>query len=257
MSKILTGIAVLFMAGAAVLGFLTKGKIGNLKSEVENKATQLSMAKQEAQVAQKDKEAAEKEAQAQKEAAQAAAAELSSAQAALNTAKAQASELEAAVNQKNTEIEDLKKQLAAMPAQGEPAPIAGGGNEERIKELEAQLAAAEDEKRILSEKAASAQAEAAALQKREQDRQAAQMAKGLEGTILAYNPAWNFVVLNIGDKQSVVEGAEMIITRNGQMLGKVKVTSVEPTTSVADVDLASVSDRVRIQPGDKVIYPGS
>ena len=77
---------------------------------------------------------------------------------------------------------------------------------------------------------------------------------GLEGRILAVNQAWNFVVLNLGDKNGVVGNAEMLIKRGSRLVGKVRVTSVEPSTSIADIVENSVPSGVSIQPGDNVIY---
>jgi myosin heavy subunit len=96
----------------------------------------------------------------------------------------------------------------------------------------------------------------AELRKNEADRKAKIMRNGLEGRILAVNPSWNFVVLSLGDRNGVVNNAELLISRGGQLIGKVRVTSVEPSTSVADIVANSVRGGVKVQPGDTVIYRG-
>ena len=48
--------------------------------------------------------------------------------------------------------------------------------------------------------------------------------------------------------------AEMLIKRGNQLVGKVRVTSVEPSTSIADIVANSVPRGLSIQPGDNVIY---
>jgi hypothetical protein len=80
---------------------------------------------------------------------------------------------------------------------------------------------------------------------------------GLEGEVLAVNQGWNFVVLSIGDRQGAVANAEMILERDGSQIGKVRITSVEPSTSVADIIPGSLARGVRVQPGDRVIFPGT
>jgi cell shape-determining protein MreC len=80
------------------------------------------------------------------------------------------------------------------------------------------------------------------------------MRNGLEGRILAVNPAWNFVVLSLGDKNGVVSNAELLVKRGTQLIGKVRVTSVEPSTSIADIVANSVPEGATISPGDDVIY---
>ena len=86
------------------------------------------------------------------------------------------------------------------------------------------------------------------------DRTALKKRNGLEGRILAVNQAWNFVVLNLGDKNGVVGNAEMLIKRGDRLVGKARVTSVEPATSIADIVPSSVPHGESIQPGDTVIY---
>ncbi len=80
------------------------------------------------------------------------------------------------------------------------------------------------------------------------------VANGLSGKILAYNPGWNFVVLSIGDRQGLKANAQMIIMRGNQAIGKVKVTSVEPGNSIADIVPGSIAKGVFVQPGDRVVY---
>ncbi|MCX7869570.1 MAG: hypothetical protein N2322_06425, partial [Terrimicrobiaceae bacterium] len=92
------------------------------------------------------------------------------------------------------------------------------------------------------------------LRKREADRQALKMRDGLQGRILAVNQAWNFVVLNLGDKNGVVSNAEMLVKRGNSLIGKVRITSVEPATSIADIIPSSVPAGVMISPGDQVIF---
>ena len=72
--------------------------------------------------------------------------------------------------------------------------------------------------------------------------------------ILAVNPAWNFVVINLGDKNGVVNNAELLVKRGKLLVGKVRITSVEPSTSIADIVANSVPSGVTITPNDQVIY---
>ena len=100
----------------------------------------------------------------------------------------------------------------------------------------------------------SARSQLSTLTKKEQDRQQQRMRNGLQGRVLAVNPAWNFVVLNLGDKNGVVSNAELLVKRGSQFIGKVRVTSVEPSTSIADIVTNSVPQGATISPGDDVIY---
>jgi hypothetical protein len=79
---------------------------------------------------------------------------------------------------------------------------------------------------------------------------------GLSGRIMAVNPGWNFVVLSVGDRQGAAVGATMLVMRGGSPIGKAKITSVEPSTSIADIVVGSVPEGYSVQPGDMVVYEG-
>jgi hypothetical protein len=76
--------------------------------------------------------------------------------------------------------------------------------------------------------------------------------QGLKGSIVQVDPKYDFVVLNIGGNQGVLERGEMLINRNGRLIGKVRITSVLPDKSVANVIKAWKQD----EPfeGDEVLY---
>lgn len=124
--------------------------------------------------------------------------------------------------------DDLKKQL-------DEKDILTAGLQTKLKENETQLSE---------------------LRKQEAARKSKVMRTGLEGKILAVNPSWNFVVISLGDRNGVVNNSELLINRGGQLVGKVRVTSVEPSTSVADIVVNSVRSGLSVQPGDTVIYKG-
>src|SRR5205823_5641114 len=78
----------------------------------------------------------------------------------------------------------------------------------------------------------------------------------LQGRILAVNSGWNFVVLNIGDKQGVAVNAPLLVVRGNAPVARLRITSVENSKSIADVVPSSVAHGVTIQPGDTVILEG-
>jgi myosin heavy subunit len=57
----------------------------------------------------------------------------------------------------------------------------------------------------------------------------------LKGKIEIADPKWDFVILDIGEDQGVLENCEFLVSRNGQLVAKVKVTSVQKGRSVANV----------------------
>jgi len=76
-----------------------------------------------------------------------------------------------------------------------------------------------------------------------------------QGRILAVDPGWNFVVMNIGDREGVKAGSPLLVTREGQLIARVQAKSVEPSQTVADIQNASLTKGEKIKPGDTVIFP--
>jgi len=90
-----------------------------------------------------------------------------------------------------------------------------------------------------------------------QERRAATFRPSVRGTVLAVNQAYNFVVLNLGDRQGLEPNAEMLVLRDTTIIGKIRISSVEPSTAIGDILGNSLARGVQVQPGDIVIYAGS
>lgn len=58
---------------------------------------------------------------------------------------------------------------------------------------------------------------------------------GLKGKVLVVDPKWNFVVLDIGEKDGVLERGELMVSRNSRLVAKVKITNVQPERSIANI----------------------
>jgi hypothetical protein len=58
---------------------------------------------------------------------------------------------------------------------------------------------------------------------------------GLKGKIVAVDPKFDFVVLNIGKDQGVLERGEMMVNRGGRLLGKVRIASVQKDSCIANI----------------------
>ena len=57
----------------------------------------------------------------------------------------------------------------------------------------------------------------------------------LRGKILVVDPKWDFVVLNIGQEQGVLENGELLVSRDGRLVAKVVVRSLEKDRCIANV----------------------
>lgn len=57
----------------------------------------------------------------------------------------------------------------------------------------------------------------------------------LHGKVLVTDPKWNFVIISVGQDQGVLEHGELLVNRNGKLVAKVKVRSVQKDRSVANI----------------------
>jgi hypothetical protein len=80
---------------------------------------------------------------------------------------------------------------------------------------------------------------------------------GLRGSVLAVNQAYNFVVLNLGNRQGLQANTEMVVFRGGARIGKIRISSVEPATAIGDIMANTLARGVQVQPGDNVTYAGT
>jgi myosin heavy subunit len=92
--------------------------------------------------------------------------------------------------------------------------------------------AVSEENRILARKLDSLENQLAMYQGR-QERVA--LRRDLRGEVIAVDPKYDFVVLSIGENDGVLERGEMLVNRGGKLVAKVRVLTVDPKTSVANV----------------------
>jgi type II secretory pathway component PulC len=57
----------------------------------------------------------------------------------------------------------------------------------------------------------------------------------LQGKVVAVDPKWNFVVLDVGQRQGVLARGEILISREGKLVARVKVRDVENDRCIANV----------------------
>jgi len=260
LQKLLLVVAVIFMLGSAVLGYFNKTKLdeatdGKTRAEEGIKVAQADSTKSKATLKDANEKLKAESAKVATMEQQVAAkeAELSKATADMTNLTAQLTDKTAAVDAANAELERLK---TAAPIVTTPE-VAITDNSGQVAELTAQIEALRSEKQIIGDKLIAAEAKTKELGEVVSNAKNAIMAKGLEGQVVAVNQAWGFVVLNLGDRSGVVSNAEMVVMRDGDRVGKVKITSVEPSSSIADIMPTSVSDGQRVMAGDRVIYSGN
>ncbi len=265
--KSVAGLAILLLVLSAVFGFLNGQKIKALRANLANAQTARDAAERRVHnklsapaggtvAAEEQGKVAEAENRAAK------------AQAELVRIQKEKADLQA-------KLDDSQKELAALQAHmqeggkasnasaaGSPAATAPAADQQaQLDDLRRQLDAAEKEKAFLSEKLQDIQEHAAQpkeeKKRRETVRESSPRRTGLRGTVLAVNQAYNFVVLNLGARHGVESNAEMLVLRDGALIGKIRISSVEPATAIGDIITNSLARGAQMQPGDNVIYAGT
>jgi hypothetical protein len=263
MARLLLIASIVLGLVTAFLGWKTKEQATELQDKLKTANSSLTTAKSQLGVAQKERDDVKKsleETQAtlkQKE------------EEAVN-AKAAADKAKEDLNKALADVETGKAQVASIQKAMEElkGSIPGGVDlaslPEKLKQMQTDL---EKAKSDLDE----AKAVADAANQRYNEMSASVAAKdqtikeykdnyvrqGLSGKVVAFNPGWNFVVLNIGDRSGLKAGVQMVVLRGGNMVGKVKVTSVEPSTAIADVLPGTIARGDSVQPGDTVVFEGN
>jgi hypothetical protein len=129
------------------------------------------------------------------------------------------------------ERDDAQGQLAAYKATGySPDQIFAFGKQ--VTKLQDSLTGSQEENKLLGRKISKL---ANDLAKYEDPDKPVPLPPGLLGKVLVSDPKWQFVVLNVGEDQKVLERAELLINRNGKLVAKVKVSSVQKDRCVANI----------------------
>ena len=262
MAKLFIGLAIAVMLGAAVLSFLTKAQADKLQSNLKETKqtlarTETTLRKTEGELKKAQEEIAVANTKIEQQTGEIAGLKKDKEDA---TVKLASLEMERDAAKK--ELDDAKEKLAAAMGGNkpgaDPAAIAGELATAKTDLAKAQSELAEKSQMVETLNRAKVENdEKIANANKEIERYRAGVTKaGLTGKILAVNPGWNFVVLSVGDRQGAATGGMMIVTRGGEPIGRVRITSIEPSTSIADIVPGSVRRGVTVQPGDAVVYEG-
>jgi len=164
-----------------------------------------------------------------------------------------AAQLSEDLNRTKKERDDAQAELAAYKATGfSPAQVMSLGK--TLKQSQDELAEA---KQVIKSHEQKIRQLDARLSIYETPDKPILLPAALKGKIMISDPKWGFVVLNVGEDQGVLEHGQLLVNRDGKLVAKVKVTSVQKNRSIANVmpgwQLGEVLE------GDQVIpaYPTS
>ncbi|MEM9081154.1 MAG: hypothetical protein AAGC74_10735 [Verrucomicrobiota bacterium] len=265
--NILYGVTIALAAAATFFGFSNNGK---LKEEIV-KYEDLYEANLTLGQRIEDEEERVK---TSSEALKAANSDRDEAQASLDNEQSKESGLEKSLARVEADIEAYDAELVEVNAAisrakiiiGEMIPDSGGNLgvddvagyietlENQRKDLEEEL----DEKTVLAAKLKTAVQSATEQKQRQQERLVKVKQRiarnSVVATVTAVDNGYGFCIINRGSSNSNIDDrSELLVSRGGQYVGKLKVSSLEPTQTICDIDKTSLKPGTRILSGDRVV----
>lgn len=77
---------------------------------------------------------------------------------------------------------------------------------------------------------------------------------GFKGNVVLVEPEWNFVILDVGSEEGLVPNVELLVHRDEEFIGRIRVVSVLDHIAVADIQRETkMSSMLK---GDSVFFPG-
>lgn len=254
MAKFFLILTILLSIAAAILGFQTKSKLGGISTTIAKANADATDAKSKLQKAKDDLKTAQAEATTANDKANTAVAESSKAKMEAEKAVADLTDAKSQLETTKKALDDANAKIAQQPTPP-TTPPADPQMEQKLKDAQAQAQEFKQLADTLQAKLKDDDSKIESLNKQVAGQKVLAMRPGLEGQVMAVNQGWNFVVISIGDRQGAVANNQLIIKRGDTMIGRVKITSVEPSTSIADIIPDSLAKGQRVMPGDRVIFP--
>jgi len=124
--------------------------------------------------------------------------------------------------------------------------------QERLKKVTAAFDGSEGERQLISAKLKDTQDELDRLRGTNNVDQVPPLPPGLKGQVVAVDPKFGFVILNIGEDKGVLANGIMMVARGGNLIGKVQIARVDKTQSVANI--LPAWRRGEVMEGDEVLY---
>lgn len=157
--------------------------------------------------------------------------QLAKSEADLKTQTTRANDLADRLTKTSKDLDDAQNQLAAYKATGYTADQIGG-LAKALKLNQAQLEAVKEENGVLNLTVHRLRNQLAELIG---SNVVVTLRADLKGKIVAVDPKWDFVVLNIGEEQGVLDDGELLVSRDGKLVAKVIVRSVQKDRSIANI----------------------
>jgi hypothetical protein len=257
--KPLLAISVSLLLISAVFGVLNGGKAKALRTDVAVAKDQRDAAARQRQTAEKGVRARETKIAGELAKVSENESRIASAEVELVKTQTEKSDLQGKLQANEAQIAELQKHIDEMnknSANPNPGAPSVAELQAQLDDARKQLEGAEHEKTFIAERLGPTREQPRAPEVMVQRREPS-FHPSVRGTVLAVNQAYNFVVLNLGNRQGLEPNTEMLVLRETTIIGKIRISSVEPATAIGDILGNSLARGVQVQPGDTVIYAGS
>jgi predicted RNase H-like nuclease (RuvC/YqgF family) len=254
--KPLLAISVFLLLTSAVFGVLNGSRAKTLRNDVAAAKSQREAAERQRQDA--DKAIKTREAKVASEVNENES-RIAGAEAELVKTQTEKSDLQGKLQANEAQVMELQKHIEEMSktsANPNPGAPSVAELQAQLDDARKQLEGAEHEKTFIAEKLGSTREQSRGPEVMVRHREPS-VHPSIRGTVLAVNQAYNFVVLNLGNRQGLEANAEMLVLRDTTIIGKIRISSVELATAIGDILGNSLARGVQVQPGDTVIYAGS
>ena len=145
--------------------------------------------------------------------------------------KKQADTLKENLAKSEKDLSDANIQVA-LYQQAFPTPQLALGVAKDLKNLQDRVDIIEDEKKVLQRQLVRVQNELDVFKHPDHP---IELPASLIGKVLVTDPKWDFVVLSVGEAQGAQEHGEMLVNRDGKLVAKIKITSVQKDRCIANV----------------------
>jgi len=255
MTKFLFILAFLGSIGAIVLGLQNRKTFlaSRAEKDADNKIIKTELGELEGVIdsvvaVQTDRKRAEGERDEQKEL-------LASAKRKLASRKSEAQALDAQMKKYQDEFSEYQAKLDRLP----PGVSLDTLNEDmnRLKqtlaEKQADLASLEKEIEVMNDNYVRSSKQLDDKVEFQATRTKSFNVNSLVAKVTAVNRDWGFVIVDAGSEAGITADTSLLVARNSEPIGKLRIISLEPRTLVADIDFDTVDNGLPILPGDKVV----
>lgn len=262
MKTILYIVAIVAICGAAALSFIHSGKLKavekdrietiatNKQTTADAEATDAEIKKEKALLTKSNdaKATLEQSVSALKSTGNALANDVSKLKGDMKVQDGEFAELQKTLDEVNDILANLGGgvTLDTLPEKIQEIEDDKKAKQTKLEELEVLISGSE-------KTLAASRAEMDRLSKRMSERSSRISGNSMEAVVTAVNQDWGFVVIGAGSNSGFTPQTVLLVERDGRMIGQVRPSSIEPTQTIAEINLESLASGVRLQPGDRVI----